>query len=186
MAAGDGTETATPNRTTMERTSDRELVITRTFNGPARIVFDAWTRPELVRRWWAPGSRDVAVVSCDAEVRVGGRYRYVLRHGSHGVFAFTGTYREVTPHTRLVYTEMFEPDGQPAGGDEGAVVTVTFVEHQGRTHLTSHSLFPSKDVLDGVLATGMEGGMRETMEHLEALVQALTDEGRRTKDEGRL
>lgn len=185
MAARDGSETVPMNRTTLERTSERELVITRTFNGPARIVFDAWTRPELVRRWWAPGSRDVAMVSCDAEVRVGGRYRYVLRHGRHGEFAFTGTYREVTPHTRLVYTEIFEPGGQAGGDSDGALVTVTFLEHEGRTHLMSHSLFPTKDVLDGVLATGMEGGMRETMEQLEALVQELTkDDGRGTRDEG--
>lgn len=185
MAAGDGSEVVPLNRTTMERTSGRELVITRTFNGPARVVFDAWTRPELVRRWWAPRSRDVAIVRCEADVRAGGSYRYVLRHGVHGEFAFTGTYREVTPHTRLVYTEIFEPGGQASGEDEGAVVTVTFDEREGRTHLVSHSLFPSTDVLDAVLATGMEGGMRETMDQLEALVQDLDrDEGRGTKDEG--
>lgn len=177
MAARDESDTATANRTTLERTSDRELVITRTLNGPARIVFDAWTRPELVRRWWAPRSRDVVVVSCDADVRPGGRYRYVLRHGTHGEFAFTGTYREVTPHSRLIYTEVFEPGGQAGEDSDGAIVTVTFLEHEGRTHLLSHSLFPSKEVLDGVLATGMEGGMRETMEQLEELVASLKAEG---------
>jgi uncharacterized protein YndB with AHSA1/START domain len=166
------------NATTMDRTSDRELVITRTFNAPPRIVFEAWTNPEFVRRWWAPRSHGVSIVSCDADVRVGGRYRYLLRHAK-GDFAFAGQYREVTPHSLLVYTESFEPDAQPADEGGAAVITVTFSERSGRTDLVSHSLFPSKDVLDAVIASGMESGMRETMDQLDGLVASLaaTPEG---------
>jgi uncharacterized protein YndB with AHSA1/START domain len=157
----------------MDRTSDREIVITRTFNGPPRIVFDAFTRPEHVRRWWAPKTRNVSIVSIDADLRVGGRYRYVLEHGKQGTFAFSGTYREIAPPSRLVYTEVFEPSAQ--GGDESgaAVVTVTFEDRGGKTLFVSRSLFPSKEVLDMVLATGMEGGMRETMDQLDELVASI-------------
>ena len=160
------------NETTMERTSGRELVIKRAFNGPARIVFDAWTRPELVRRWWAPQSRGVSLVSCEADVRAGGWYRYVMRHDAHGEMAFSGKYREVTPVSRLVYTEVFEPTAS-GSDEEGAIVTVTFDDRDGKTHVVSHSLFPSADVLDAVIATGMEGGMRESMDQLDALVASL-------------
>jgi uncharacterized protein YndB with AHSA1/START domain len=173
VARNAGESAVAKNQTTMDRTSDRELVITRMFNAPPRIVFDAWTRPELVRRWWAPRSRAVSIVSCDAEVRVGGTYRYVLQHADHGEFAFSGKYREVTPPSRLVYTEIFEPAGQAADHTDGAINTVTFEERDGKTYLVSHSLFPSKDVLDTVLATGMEGGMRETMDQLDELVASL-------------
>ena len=162
------------NRTTLERTSDRELVITRTFNGPARIVFDAWTKPELVKRWWAPKSLCVSIVSVDADVRVGGRYRYVLKPREHDEFAFTGTYREVTPHSRLVYTTNYEPKGAPPATEaEAAIVTITFAERGGKTHLVSHEMYPSKEVLDMVIASGMERGMRETMDQLDELVASL-------------
>jgi uncharacterized protein YndB with AHSA1/START domain len=162
------------NYTTMELDGDREIVIRRTFNGPARIVFDAWTRPELVRRWWAPKSRRVSMASCDADVRVGGTYRYVLRLDSGKEFAFSGTYREVTPHSRLVYTEIFEPTAAGTNpDDEGVVVTVTFDERDGKTHMVSRSMCPSKDVRDTIIASGMEHGMRETMDLLDELVAAL-------------
>ena len=101
------------NRTSVERSSDRELTITRTFNAPPRIVFDAWTSAELVKRWWAPVSLGVSIVSCEADVRVGGRYRYVLKPATSEAFAFSGTYREVTPYSRLVYTTFFEPGLAP-------------------------------------------------------------------------
>ena len=102
---------AVMNHTTMDLEGDREIVIRRAFNGPARIVFDAWTNPELVRRWWAPKSHRVSVASCEAEVRAGGHYRYVLELASGDRFAFSGRYLEVTPSSRLVYTEIFEPAG---------------------------------------------------------------------------
>src|SRR5512144_2884178 len=92
------------NRTTVERKSERELVVTRTINGPARIVFEVWTKPELLRQWWVPKSAGLSLLSCEADVRVGGRYRLVFRHGASEPVAFYGRYIEVTPHSRLVWT----------------------------------------------------------------------------------
>jgi uncharacterized protein YndB with AHSA1/START domain len=156
------------NRTSMERTSDREIVITRTFRAPADIVFDAWTKPELVRRWWAPRSRGVTLVQCDANVRPGGAYRYLLARGSSESFAFSGKYVEIARPTRLVYTQIFEafPDGE-------AVVTVSFEERDGSSTLVAHELYPSKEALDRALTSGMEDGMRETMDQLDELVASL-------------
>jgi uncharacterized protein YndB with AHSA1/START domain len=159
-----------PNRTSTERTSERELVIARTFNGPAHLVFDAWTRPELVRRWWAPRSHGVSLIGCEADVRVGGSYRYVMRRDDGGPeLAFSGRYTEVTPHSRLVYTQLFEPMREVGE----VLVTVTFAERDGKTRLVSHERYPSKAALDGALATGMEHGMRETMDQLDELVASL-------------
>ncbi len=175
MVAREKSEARPVNRTTLERASDREIVTTRLFNGPPRIVFDAWTRPELVSRWWAPATLGVSIVSCDADVRVGGRYRYVLKPDKSDAFAFSGKYIEVTPHSRLVYTTIFEPPGAPPPGDEGAaIVTVSFDEQDGRTLLVARELYPSKDVLDAVLATGMERGMRIAMDQLDELVESLS------------
>lgn len=172
-ARGEG-ETAAMNGTSLELVGDREIVITRTFNGPARIVFDAWTEPDLVRRWWAPRSLGVTVVGCDANVRVGGRYRYVLRLDTGNEVAFSGTYTEVTPPSRLVYTQTFEPTASGANpGDAELIVTVTFDERDGKTHLVSHTLCPSREVRDAILASGMEHGMRETMDQLDELVASL-------------
>jgi uncharacterized protein YndB with AHSA1/START domain len=167
-------ETAPKNETTLELRGDREIVITRDFNGPARIVFEAWTKPELVRRWWAPAGRGVAVASCEADVRAGGGYRYVLRLNNGNHFAFSGTYSEVAPYSRLVYTEIFEPTaGGASPGEPGVIVTVTFDERGGKTHLISHSLCPSPQVRDAIIASGMEQGMRETMDQLDELVASL-------------
>jgi uncharacterized protein YndB with AHSA1/START domain len=157
------------NPTSMEVVSEREIVITRTFDAPARILFDAWTRADLVKRWWAPKSHRVTMTECEADIRAGGSYRYVMRREGGGEFAFSGTYTEVAPHTRLVYTQIFEPMAS-AGA---VIVTVTFEERGGATRLTSHELFPSKEARDGALATGMEHGMRETMDQLDALVESL-------------
>ncbi len=101
------------NRTTVERKSERELVVTRTFNGPARIVFEAWTKPELFRRWWVPKSMGMSLLSCEMDVRVGGRYRLVFAHGD-SQSAFFGTYIEVTPHSRLVWTNEEGDEGGPS------------------------------------------------------------------------
>src|ERR1700733_1449445 len=131
MVAGRGSEMEAKSRTTLERTSDRELVITRTFNGPARIVFDAWTRPELLQRWWAPRSLGVELFSCEADVRVGGTYRYVFGREGDRRHAFSGSYTEVTPPSRLVYTQVYEQIRE-AGT---AIVTATFEEHGGTTRL---------------------------------------------------
>src|SRR5277367_7031180 len=94
--------TPTKNRTTVERTSERELVVTRTFDSPARLVFEAWTKPELFRRWWVPKSMGMSLLSCEQDVRVGGKYRLVFAHGDSQA-AFFGTCKEVTPHSRLVW-----------------------------------------------------------------------------------
>jgi uncharacterized protein YndB with AHSA1/START domain len=149
------------NRTTVERKSDRELVVTRTFDGPARIVFEAWTQPELLKRWWAPKSTGMSLLSCEVDVRVGGRYRFVFGHDASKPMAFFGRYIEVTPHSRLVWTN--------DESDQGAVTTVTFDEKNGKTLLVMHELYPSKDALDAATA-GMEGGMCETFEQLDELL----------------
>ena len=149
----------------MERKSERELIVTRTINGPARIVFEAFTKPELLKRWWAPKSFGVSFLSCEADVRAGGTYRFVFGHDASKTMAFYGRYIEVTPYSRLVWTN-------DEGDDGGAVTTVTFEEKAGRTLLVMHDLYPSKEALDGVLA-GMEGGMRETLDQLDELVVSL-------------
>lgn len=175
MVASKDREPAPKHETTVALEDDRAIVIARTFNGPARIVFEAWTRPEIVRRWWAPKSRGVVVIGCDADVRVGGRYRYVLRTsgdsncGPAGEIAFSGRYTEVTPHTRLVYTQVFE-SMQEAGE---VIITVTFEEQDGKTRLVSHELYPSAEVREAVLASGMEDGLHETYDQLDALVASL-------------
>ena len=136
MVARKESEVAPLNQTSMELKGDREIVIAHTFNASEWIVFDAWTKPELVRRWWAPGSLGVSVVGCDAAVRVGGNYRYVLRLNTGNEFAFSGRYTEVTPHSRLVYTQIFEPTASGAKpGDAELLITVTFDEHNGKTNL---------------------------------------------------
>jgi uncharacterized protein YndB with AHSA1/START domain len=152
------------NRTTVERRSERELVVTRTFNGPARIVFEAWTKPELFRRWWAPKSSGASLLSCEMDVRVGGRYRIEFGHEASNSMAFFGRYIEVTPHSRLVWTN--------DESDDGAVTTVTFEEKGGKTLLVLHELYPSKEALDGAIA-GMEGGMPEQFEQLDELLLTL-------------
>jgi uncharacterized protein YndB with AHSA1/START domain len=152
------------NRTTVERKSERELVFTRTFNGPARIVFEAWTKPELLKRWWAPKSTGVSLLSCEADVRVGGRYRLEFVDEASKPMAFFGRYIEVTPHSRLVWTN--------DESDEGAVTTVTFEEKGGKTLLVMHEFYPSKEALDGAIA-GMEGGMLETFAQLDELLLTL-------------
>lgn len=174
MGAGKGRDTAPAERTTLRLQGDREIVIARTFHAPARLVFDAWTKPELVRHWWAPRMLGDSIVSCDADVRVGGHYRYVVRSATGDEYAFSGRYSEVTPHARVAYTQMFEPTASgPGPGDAALIVTVTFDEREGRTELVSRSLCPSKAVRDMILASGMEQGMRETMDQLEELVGSL-------------
>lgn len=164
---------------TIELAGDLEIIFRRTFNGPARIVFDAWTKPELVRRWWAPAGLGVSMVSCEADVRVGGAYRYVIKaHGSPEM-AFSGIYTELTPPTRLVHTQVFEPTASGSNPDDGElVVTVTFEEMAGRTHVTSRAVAPTKEVRDAIVASGMETGARMTWDQLDEVVVDL-DGGRR-------
>jgi uncharacterized protein YndB with AHSA1/START domain len=152
------------NSTTVERTSERELVVTRTFNAPAPIVFDAWTKPELLKRWWAPKSFGVAFLSCEADVRAGGAYRFVFSHpASDQPMAFFGRYIEVTPPTRLVWTN-------EEGDEDGAVTTVTFEERDGETRVVLRDLYPSREALDGTIASGSTGAWPEQFEALDELL----------------
>src|SRR5438270_6369467 len=154
------------NRTTVERKSERELVVTRTFNAPARIVFEAWTKPELLKRWWAPKSFGAAFLSCEADVRTGGTYRLVFGHpASEQGMEFFGRYIEVTPHSRLVWTN-------DEGGDSGPVTTVTFEERGGKTLMVMHELYPSKEALDAA-GTGAADGMGELFGQLDELLANL-------------
>lgn len=149
--------------TTTERTSDRELVVTRTFNGPAHLVFKAWTTPELLMRWWAPESFGIKLVGCEVDARTGGRYRFAFEvPGQSEPMAFVGRYLEVTPPHRLVWTN--------EETDEGSITTVTLEEQGGKTHLVLHDLYPSKDALDAALASESIGGFPEQFEQLDLVL----------------
>ena len=155
------------NSTTAERKSDRELVVTRTFNGPARIVFEAWTKPELFKRWWVPKSFGMTMLSCEMDVRTGGTYRLVFGHPTSGQpMAFFGRYIEVIPNSRIVWTN-------DEGDDEGAVTTVTFEERGGETLVVMRDLYPSKEALDRAIASGSTGGFGEQFEQLDELLGTL-------------
>lgn len=152
--------------TTVERKSDRELVITRTFDAPARLVFEAWTRPELLRRWWVPPSFGMTFVSCEADVRTGGTYRFVFSHPAfEQPMAFFGRYLEVIPGARIVWTNEESPDG--------SVTTVTFEEHGDTTRLVLHELYPSKEALEEAMANGSPGAASEQYALLDEVLATL-------------
>ncbi|TPJ19963.1 ATPase [Mesorhizobium sp. B2-7-3] len=153
------------NRTTVERKSDRELVVTRSFDAPARIVFEAWTKPELFKQWWVPKSMGMFLRSCEMDVRVGGGYRLVFGHDDSHPAEFFGRYLEVTPPSRLVWTN-------DEGGDGGPVTTVTFEEKGGKTLLVMHEVYPSKEALDAA-GTGAADAMAETFGQLDELLATL-------------
>ena len=164
-ARKEGEPTPTKNLTTVERKSDRELVVTRTFNGPAHLVFEAWTKPELLMRWWAPRSFCVSFVSCEADVRVGGQVRFVFKHpASEQPMAFFGTYLDVVPNARLVWTNEESADG--------SVTTVTFTEKAGATLVVVHDLYPSKEALDAAIESGSTSGAPEQFAQLDELLVA--------------
>ena len=150
--------------TTVERTAEREFVVTRTFDGPAHLVFDAWTKPELLKQWWAPKSMGMSLVSCETDVRVGGTYRFVFGLGDSQTAAFFGTYLEVTPPSRLVWTNDEGEAGQ-------SVTTLTFEEKEGQTLLVLHELHPSKEATDEGIGFG--DGLRETFGQLDELLVGL-------------
>jgi uncharacterized protein YndB with AHSA1/START domain len=166
-ARREGEPSPMKGRTTVERRSERELVVTRSFNGPARIVFEAWTKPELLKRWWAPKSTGLSLLSCQVDVRVGGSYRFEFGQGASKPMAFFGKYVEVIPNSRLVWTN--EENG------DVTVTTVTFDEKGGQTLLIMRELYPSKEALDDAMAgmEGMEGGMPESFDQLEGLLITL-------------
>jgi len=155
------------NDTVVERKSERELVVTRTFNGPARLVFEAWARPELFQRWWVPKSSCVTMLSCEMDIRTGGTYRIVMSHPSAPQpMAFFGRYLEVTPHSRIVWTN-------DEGGEGGPVTTVTFEERGGQTLVTLRDLYPSKEALDAAIASGATSGFGEQFAQLAGLLVSL-------------
>ncbi len=160
---------AEPAKTQVERASDRELLIRRVFRTSPTTLFDAMTKPELLRRWWAPRSLGVELFECEADLRVGGTYRYVFGKSGQPTMAFSGVYQEVVRGARIVYTQIFEPQREAGVG----IITATYEETEGGTLLTQRECFPSKEVLDGVIASGMERGMRETLEQLAALLPEL-------------
>ncbi len=154
-------------RTTTERTSDRELVVTRRVDAPPRLVFEAWARPDLFQLWWAPKSFCVSLISCEADVRTGGSYRLVMTHPSfEHPMAFFGRYIEVTPPSRIVWTN-------EEAGESGSITTVTFEEQDGATQIVVHELFPSKEALDDAIASGSTSGWGEQFEQLDDLVAVL-------------
>jgi uncharacterized protein YndB with AHSA1/START domain len=152
------------NRTTVERRSDREVVVTRTINGPARIVFEAFSRAELLQRWWVPKSMGMTLLSCEVDARVGGKYRLEFDVGGPEPVAFFGTYVEVKPHSRLAWSN-------DEGGEGGSVTTVTFEEKGGKTLVVLRESYPSKEALDAA-GTGAADALVETFDQLDELVVA--------------
>ncbi|MFJ9829002.1 SRPBCC family protein [Streptomyces sp. NPDC101160] len=151
--------------------ADRELVITRTFDAPVRRVWEAWTRPEHVRRWY--GSAALTMSVCDIDLRPGGAWRWGQRTPEGQEIVFSGRYEEVVPVERLVYTELFEqmPDAAPVR------VTLTFdATPTGGTALTSTSFWPTSEVRDQALAAGMEAGVREQYDRLAEYLKAMGQE----------
>ena len=151
-------------RTTVERRSEREVVVTRTFDGPVRLVFEAWTKPELFRLWWAPKSIGVPLLSCEMDVRTGGGYRLAFGQDAATAMVFFGKYLEVSPPSRLVWTN--------DESDAAAVTTVTFEEKDGRTLLVLQELYPPEADLDGAFL-GMEDGLPEQFAQLDELLVTL-------------
>jgi uncharacterized protein YndB with AHSA1/START domain len=153
------------NRTTVQRKSDREVVVTRTFDCPARLVFEAWTNPELFKQWWVPKSMGMTLRSCELDVRVGGGYRLVFGDDPSNPMAFFGKYLEVTPYSRLVWTN-------EESGDGGPVTTVTLAEKGGKTMLVLRELYPTKEALDAA-GTGAADALSETFSQLDELLVTL-------------
>ena len=164
-AGSEGRPASVKNRTTVERKSDREVVVTRTINGPARIVFEAFTRAELFKRWWVPKSMGMTLLSCEMDARVGGKYRLEFDVGNPEPAAFFGTYVEVQPNSRLAWTN-------DEGGEGGSVTTVTFEEKGGKTLVVLRERYPSKEALDAA-GTGAAEAMVETFDQLDELLVAL-------------
>jgi uncharacterized protein YndB with AHSA1/START domain len=161
MDAKGNSEAAATKHTTVERRSERELVVTRSFDAPARLVFEAWSNPELFQRWWVPKSMGMKLHSCEMDVRTGGTYRLNFGEGMD----FFGRYVEVTPPLRIVWTN-------EEGGENGSVTTVTFEEKDGRTLLVMSELYPSTEALDAQ-GTGAADATQETFGQLDELLVTL-------------
>lgn len=157
------------SETAMSLQGDKEIVITRQFDAPPGIVFKAWTDPELVKLWWAPQALGVSMVRCEADVRVGGLYRYVLANPDGEIVAFSGEYHEIEPARCLVYTQVLE-QMTDAGH---ALIEVTFSAVGEQTSVRSLETYPSAQVRHIAVTSGMEEGMRQTMDQLATLVSSL-------------
>ncbi|KWV59715.1 ATPase [Rhizobium altiplani] len=159
---------ASDGHTAVDRRCERELIVTRVFNAPIRLVFDAWTKPELFKLWWAPRSIGVPILSCEMDVRTGGSYRITFGRDASDAMAFFGKYLEVSPPSRLVWTN--------DESDAAAVTTVTFEEKDGGTLLVLQELYPSKEALEDAFV-GMEDAMPEQFVQLEELLISLGASG---------
>ena len=162
MTAANASSAAALNRTVVERLSDLELVVKRSFDAPVNIVFDAWSKPEIFQRWWIPKSAPLTLLSCDMDVRTGGSYRLVFSHpAAEEPFAFFGSYQEVIPNERIVWTN--------EESDQGAVTTVTFEAQGDKTLVTFHERYPSTEALEEAMAGSAEG-LPEQFAQLDALL----------------
>jgi uncharacterized protein YndB with AHSA1/START domain len=155
------------NHANMERKSDREFSVSRLIRGPSNLVFEAWAKPELFRKWWVPKSAPITLLSCEMDIRTGGKYSLTFSAGGQSM-EFFGKYIEVTPHSRLVWTN------EEGGVDSATITTVTFEEVSGGTLVTVNDLYPSKELLDDAIATGSCGAMPEQLEQLEQLIMSQT------------
>ncbi|MBA8886955.1 uncharacterized protein YndB with AHSA1/START domain [Dokdonella fugitiva] len=155
-----------PRRTTVRKTSDREVVVTRTFDAPARLVFEAWSKPELFKQWWVPRSMGMTLRSCELDVRTGGTYRLEFGDDPANPMAFFGRYLEVVPNQRIVWTN-------EESGDAASVTTVTFEERDGTTLLVLTERYPTKEALDEA-GTGAQDAMGETFEQLDEVLAGLS------------
>ena len=153
-------------RTTVQKKSEREVVVTRTFDAPARLVFEAWSKPELFKKWWVPRSMGMTLRSCELDVRTGGKYRLVFGDDPANPMAFFGKYLEVVPNKRIVWTN-------EESGDAGSVTTVTFEQRDGKTLLVMSELYPTKEALDAA-GTGAQEAMNETFGQLDELLAELS------------
>jgi uncharacterized protein YndB with AHSA1/START domain len=169
-AKRDSEPNPTKNRTTVESRSEREIVVTRTFDAPARLVFQAWTTPALFRRWWIPKSMPLPLLSYEADIRTGGGYRLVFGVDDTKTMAFFGRYIDVTPHSRLVWTN-------DESGEDGAVTTVTLEEQGDKTRLVLHELYRSKEAREAALQSGAYEGMGETFGQLDEVLVTLAAPG---------
>jgi uncharacterized protein YndB with AHSA1/START domain len=163
----DSEPSSAKNRTAVQRTSERELVVARTFNGPAHLVYEAWTNPDLIQRWWVPKSFGASFLSCEIDARRGGAYRFVFSHASsEEPLAFFGKYLEAVPESRLVWTN-------EESGEGGPITTVTFEERGGETLVATRDVYSSKGALAAAIASGATGGYGESYEQLDALLISL-------------
>jgi uncharacterized protein YndB with AHSA1/START domain len=153
------------NHTSIERKGDRELVVRRTFDAPPSIVYKAWSQPELFQRWWVPKSAPgVSLVSCDMDVRTGGKYRLEFGDGGSNTMSFYGKYLEVVPNERIVWTN--------DEGEEGAVTTVTFEDQGGKTLLNFIEIYPSREALEEALQ-GSAVALPEQLQQLEDVLSSI-------------